>query len=420
MKHLKLIESVFSSDKIFFYKHINLRPAIQKKLYFKLLENDESRNQFYRDDNIEVSWRKYMSIVQYGKHQLRKFSYNSFPLLASKDNELFVLLNSKKHEVFINHALKTVDFSTIHYSQIQHLRRPSIRNASSFLRGNHYDLLVFTESLMQWIEEAKPRKIILIEGNKPEDSIVIEICDKLNIPVYIIQHGWSFTPHLGFRDLGNATFFSWGKSFSDELRPFNPKTKFVDVGHPLLLEQNSNEALKRNCISIFLQAPINIIGTDTFDEVIALGIELAESGWKVLFREHPSWPLNNTIRAKILEAKNTQIINPYSVSLDKQLEKTAFGLTIYSSVGYECLVKEVIPVFLPFNIEIDLKPNLETSGLAIVFKSRESCLDYFLSEHEKRADDLKNFRDNLKSELKRYFVETGEKALKKLNSALND
>lgn len=420
LRHLNRVESDFYSDKTFIYRGLNLRSAIQKKLFFKHLENDESRNQFYSENKFEISWKKSIDTFQIIKHYLKKLSNKPFPYLASKDKGLIVFLTSRKHEVFVSNTLRHTDFQIVKYSHLQHLRRPTLKGVSSFLLCNHYDLLVFTESFFQWIEETNPKKIILIEGNKPEDSLVIEICNKLKIPAYIIQHGWSFTPHLGFRDLGDATFLSWGKKFSSELQPFNQNTKFEEVGHPLLLEENSIEMRNENCISIFLQAPINIIGTDTFNEVISLGIELAENNWKVLFREHPSWPLEKSIKARILESSNTEFIDPYMVSLDQQLQRSSYGLTIYSSVGYECLVKGVIPVFLPFNMEIDLKPNLETSGLALVFNSKKTCLDYFSSKNERRVEDLTAFKNYLKTELKSFFTETGEDAFQKLNSALYD
>ena len=115
--------------------------------------------------------------------------------------------------------------------------------SSNFL-SDFLELLKDFDNNLFRLQRNKPKCIVTLEGNAPQDIIALEVAKKLKVPCYCIQQGWAPLIHNGFRNMNFSEYFVWGKEFKNLLRKHNPNQKFFITGSPFLSASNSRKYSK--------------------------------------------------------------------------------------------------------------------------------------------------------------------------------
>ncbi|MCB0450460.1 MAG: hypothetical protein KDC97_10115 [Confluentibacter sp.] len=161
-----------------------------------------------------------------------------------------------------------------------------------------YHLFYNLEMLLKIIE---PKSIIILEGfNVVEYNILAVIGKAQKIKTVCVQHGWPGILYSGFHNMQFDYFLSWGKSFTNLLKPNNPDPKFITVGYPYSVPLKVQE---KNSISFFFQGPYFVSTSAVIEEMISFAIFCATTfpEFDILLREHPT----STIRTKRMDLLNS-------------------------------------------------------------------------------------------------------------------
>lgn len=416
----------FENDntEVWLYNGFNLRPAVEKKLYFKLIDQRELRKTFASTGQIDI--QNYLSDKTTNnsavRHNLRKLrSAFDRSQIVNRLGKTIALVSSQKHKSYCLEAVLVDELEVLLFDDlILAYEKKSIPNkaaSSNVLFKYHYDLLVYFEILQAFINDCHSSTVVFIEGNTPQDYIGSIISKSLNKRSVCLQFGWAFNVHLGFQNLVFDSFLSWGRPFSQLLSIHSSDTEFIDVGHPTL--RISDKDRNDNCISFICQAPFRWIGLDTFNSFID-SIELtAKQGWQILVRAHPSWPLDAKVIDQLQAFDNVKIVDNSTLRLQDQLAESSLAVTVFSSVGFESMITGTIPVFTLFDMTIDLQPKFNIGMNQMIFHSMDAFLKQ-LSELRSRPDLVSNLRNEMIDLSQQMFSATGDEAKKLIASHLND
>ncbi|MEX2597038.1 MAG: hypothetical protein WEC59_08945 [Salibacteraceae bacterium] len=389
-----------ANPEVFRFNKTDLRPAIEKKLYFSHVDDNETLTRYIKTTKIDLN-KKSTLFSTYLRHLVRKvrltFSSLDQPEVYGKTSAPLAITFSRKHVQFLEGLKYDVEFlpDGLITKQMK-VSIPELKNTSRFLITFHYDLLVFFEAMSALLKKKSPSFILLVEGNSHFDCIATLCSKSIGLKSLCIQYGWAFTVHLGFQRMMHDYFLGWGTPFNRVLSPYNECTKFINFGHAYSDTYKGNP-IDRDplCISVLLQAPARWIGEDTFDQFIDTCVSLAQKGFKLLVREHPSWKVSEKHSALLIKEPNVNLINPTQVSLEYQMHKSTFSITIMSSVGFESMLFGVIPIFYQPYMKIDMEPKLENEDFCFVFKEEME-----LSTHIERLISDDNALETLRLKLK--------------------
>jgi len=93
-----------------------------------------------------------------------------------------------------------------------------------------------------WLYESvkilRPSCVIVVEGNAPGDELMNQTCKQLSIPIICLQQGWASIIHNGFRNMSFTKMLTWGEGFSELLQPYNPKQNLVAVGNHIIGQES--------------------------------------------------------------------------------------------------------------------------------------------------------------------------------------
>jgi hypothetical protein len=412
------------NQKCWHYRGENLRPAIEKKLYFQLIDNQNLRSHFLQNGSISI--KEHLASKATRGMSLRHVTRSIRSSIKTKvsivsQSKIVALCTSEKHKAYCQQATQSENIEMSLYSEIvlthESSAIPIKSQASQVLFKQHYDLLVYFEILHAHLNSMLYQTVVFIEGNTPQDYIGSIVAKSLKKKTVCLQFGWAFTVHLSFQNLNYDIFLAWGKPFSSILKDFSPNQIFADVGHPTLKKVASSGV--NGTISFICQAPFRWIGIDTFNTFIETSILMAKLEWNVLIREHPSWPLDEEIKSQLIKQNNIQFIDNSKVSLQEQLANSTFAVTVFSSVGFESIITKTIPIFTLFDMDIDLKPGFTPSLNRLRFRSQKEFLQAFeeFKNHPNKIDDLKHDLSELSETL---FPATGENARKNICAFIND
>lgn len=384
------LDQVFKENRSgFLYRGIDLRTAVEKKIYFKFLSRFNYRSPLtsilpfeIRPDRLHKKDISFWCVRV--KHLLRAFRNYFLKLFYGSTQIEFANIIAHtasakflKYHKSIFHAcgISIQTFSVQQFDGIdlavfreERITTPKLRRVSPYLVKFHYDILVMADFLINSIASCPPEKIIVYEGNTAIDNLLASVAKFFGIPIICIQHGWAFEPHIGFRNLAYDQMLCWGKKFSSILKMHNPETRFLDVGY---FSGNPTEEPK-SAISIILQAPIGQIGQslwNTFLQSVSEVIRQAPTQTFIV-REHPSWPLPQNERS-YFQYQNVRWAHKENLSLDEQLSRSVAMITIYSSVGFESPAFDCIPIFATLGLDIGFKPDLISMGAAVQCKTKE-------------------------------------------------
>jgi hypothetical protein len=246
------------------------------------------------------------------------------------------------------------------------------RPAPPGLRGMP-EIAAWYDEIYETCRRSRPRCVVLVEGNAPQDEVVNRACARLGIPTVCVQHGWSPFVHNGFRNMSYTSMVVWGRGFAELLRPYNPVQSFDVMGHPQVPATAPAAAgrTRRPAAGFFLQAPGRLITSAVWDIFLRLIAEQADAcpGTDVLVREHPTWPLGGVVREALQRRPNVRVIPPDAEPLSGMLSRIDVAVSIYSTVILESIAAGVVPVVVNLTSMPSYHPDVAGAGAGIEVRS---------------------------------------------------
>jgi hypothetical protein len=246
----------------------------------------------------------------------------------------------------------------------------SNRTANNSLEGlpwltEHFDQIYAALAL------ARPRCVIVAEGNAPSDAITSEACRLLSIPIICIQQGWAPFVHNGFRNMCFTKMLVWGKGFADLLQPYNPCQEFVAVGNHVLqhLAESMHELPReaRTGVSFFLQTPGLLLSKTKFLGFLNL-IEwtaVTFPNTPVLVRAHPNYPLPIEFEERFAKCRNIRLMPPKTHQLEDVMAASSVAVAVFSSTILEAICVGVLPIVCNLDSLPRYSPDVEKAGAGI-------------------------------------------------------
>jgi len=274
-------------------------------------------------------------------------------------------------------------------------------------------LVELAEGLLETLSRARPKCVVICEGNSPSNEVLNRLCRLLRIPTVCVQQGWSPIVHSGFRNMSYSVMCLWGKRFEDYLAPFNPEQNFVMCGNHLLPEAPKmvSDERSRN-ICFFAQGVSSLLSEEMIDRFLQLSrsVALAFPDRNVFVREHPSYPVPQSSRKILGEAPNLHFVAARDQPLADMLSNCSLSVAIYSSTILESLASGVLPVIVNLTSLPRYYPDLAAEGLAVEVHTVEDAYDKIVEllrndvEIGRRAQRLAQHRSE-------FFAALGRDAL---------
>lgn len=229
---------------------------------------------------------------------------------------------------------------------IQTSRQTAKHEKCSTALSEHSNLIHLANSLLDTLQNVRPRCVLVAEGNAPQDIITLESAKLLGIPCYCVQQGWAPYVHTGFRNMSYSGMFVWGKRFADMLRPWNPEQIFhVSGSH--VLPYSSAPKEKTPCFGFFLQwAGSPLLNVEAHLDFINLLVWFTQAhpSTQVLVRPHPGHPLPPAIEQLLKKLPNAHVSDPYETTLADTLQQTTVVIGISSTVLLEAMHMDSVPL----------------------------------------------------------------------------
>ncbi|GAB5539363.1 MAG: hypothetical protein Salg2KO_14660 [Salibacteraceae bacterium] len=414
---IEYLDGLESLDaKVFEYNGTSIRSVVEKKLYFKHLKaqiNPSRKPVNYRSYfGEEVHNSTGVKLRLLGRKVKALAIKNEVPAIVGVETMAYV--SSKKHELYLDGILKNerhrvrklsfqpLDGPHLNISKYSSSFQPDQTKSSTYLFENHFDLLVEYELFKKVFAHSSAKSLVFLEGNSPQDNLAALCAKQVGIQTICIQHGWACNIHLAFKNLCVDTFIGWGAKFTDLLKPHSPKTEFLNLGHPHLIQHlEANQRLDRS-ISVIMQGVVGAIDQAAFDAFNASLFTLIDQGWHLLIREHPSHPIGDRLKQE-LKRNGAQIVDK-NLALRDQLQQSQYTYTIHSSVGFEALLSGNVVIFGWYNLNVNFYPEINKDGMAFIIKDQPSLIE-LLEELEsdmgrKRLKVVNCIKDNIED----YFA----------------
>ena len=216
--------------------------------------------------------------------------------------------------------------------------------------------------------------IVMPEGNAPVHEIARVAALGSRVSVLCVQQGWSPVVHPGFRNLRFDNMMVWGDLFAEMLAPHNPLQRFTMTGIPAPLAPAQQRAPDApiGAIGFFLQKGGPAIDEADWTEFLGL------IGWttatypeiKVVVRDHPATSgLDATELGVIGDAPNVEFMNPSTHQLSDALGICDVVVAAYSTTLLEAVSVGAIPLIFGASGMPHYWPDLAAMGAAVEEKS---------------------------------------------------
>ncbi len=433
-----------ANRKAFFYRGSDLRYAVERCMYIHCI-NSKNLQYFYKQkvnnqkksaylklkkyeidifniifdkENYKIKYKCQLSILKKINHLFRTLKFLFFKKKysnAKTKNKIIFNITNIKFVNYIKPILKYLDKdSYLFQTNSNELLASSLKKSFKVIEINHkYKLLkhffapIFLSDFLELLndfdnnisqlEREKPKSIVTLEGNAPQDILALEVAKKLNIPCYCIQQGWAPFIHNGFRNMSFSEYFVWGKEFANLLKRFNPKQEFLVTGSPFIKDSDSNIEIKKlRNISFFLQdiSPlINKIAFQNFFDLIIITAKCFPE-ISIIVKEHPSSILKSNLKIKLLKQKNIIIHPSHSNKLNEILDISDITLSIYSSVILESIAKNKLPIICSFSSLPRYFPFLVENKCAIEVFNKKNAFE-IIKKFIKNPNELQVYRSNI-------------------------
>jgi hypothetical protein len=234
-------------------------------------------------------------------------------------------------------------------------------------------------SFNSFIKRIKPSAVFVIEGDAPYHIAISNSCNALGIKNYCLQWGLihKTAARTRFSSMDFTGFLTWGSFFTDQLKCYNPKQKFVEIGHLNFSFKNA----EGDAIIFLDQGSSNpSIDQSHFQEYHEIILNFARNtDYKIIVRPHPNHDLCEVLRANLLQ-HDVEISN-HKTSLSHDLSHSKVAVSIMSSSLLDALINGIIPVSFrydqleeyPFPLN-QLKIGLESSCPSEIFNFINSIM----------------------------------------------
>jgi hypothetical protein len=216
--------------------------------------------------------------------------------------------------------------------------------------------------------------LVIPEGNAPINEIAALAAAQSGVKTVCIQHGWSPISHPGFRNLHFDDMLVWGDLFAELLSPANPCQRFSVVGTPSSLPMAKEEDAVRPVrgIGFFLQKTGPLIDAADWRAFLDL-IRWAAVTFPdvdIVVRDHPSTEtLDRDERSRIGDLPNLRFMPPASYSLSEALACSDVVVAAYSTTLLEAIAVGAIPLLFGASGMPHYNPDLASMGVALEEKS---------------------------------------------------
>jgi hypothetical protein len=255
---------------------------------------------------------------------------------------------------------------------------------------------------------ARPRCVVVAEGNSPLDVITSEACKQLSIPVLCIQQGWSPYVHSGFRNMSFTKMLVWGRGFVEILKSYNPRQEFVAVGNHILqnvaASMGEQSGKLRKGVSFFLQAPCPLLSNTQFTAFLKL-IEWTARTFPdtpVLVREHPGHPLSVEAKQMLLNSGNVRLLSPATYPLEEMFVASRISVTVFSTTILESIAVGILPIVCNISSLPRYFPDVAAAGAGIEVRTISEAEDAIRRVLEDTAHSDK-FQNGMMNFRKRFF-----------------
>ena len=400
-------ETTENNPNAFIYRDINLQFAIERFLYFDLVDNQRLYQYFYLSEQdqlpnviyvrreiekiilthifklekISVIIRKHPLYFLYeGRKQagfwkrLIQWNLTPSPTISSRLAEILIWISQVKHSRFLNPITEALNqsFAYLLITQREYFLKPYLiqkklpyidtvgLTINSKNVDKNYSLKLFPEvlsycdRLLTVLPILQPKCMVLVEGNLAMDEVTNQVCRFLKIPTVCIQHGWSPIIHNGFRNMSYTKMLVWGQGFADLLHPYNSQQNFILTGNHVLKLASQKSSFKNKLpqqgISFFLQAPIKLASQDAWQKMLKFLSQTISTfpDYPILIREHPSYPLSKQEKESLPHVSNVHFVPSQKYTLIEVLDASCIAVSIFSSTILESIAANVIPIV--FNV----------------------------------------------------------------------
>jgi len=267
------------------------------------------------------------------------------------------------------------------------------------------------------IQIIRPKTMVLVEGNAPQDEVINRICKKVGVKSVTIQQGWSPVVHNGFRNMSYSKMLTWGDGFSELLQPYNPNEQFVSTGNHVI----SLKELKVNKIDnivLFFQVKTRIISNAVWLKFIELAkkIKIKFKEKEIIVREHPVYPFSTDEREYLTEV-GIKFMSAPEYSLEQVLDIADLTISIYSSTILESIGAGVLPIIYNITSFPHYNPDISRLRAGIEVKNDNEIISV-IEKLDKNRNKLLELKEHVKQFQRRFFRAGREKAIANIISQL--
>lgn len=372
-KALKLTRIIIKKNlkDYIFFNTFNFTPALERHLLSYIVENrnylmDKVLNEkdiwkdlvdlYYKRKIIFLLSRKTFYILKTTKVFLKKLS-NFFSIYRSRKNitDTVLIINHPKFlDFFIKNDFLNNNITWLCISNYGAIKKrlPNSEIVIPLIESWGFPsqipvigpLIDLFHDIKNFIVIHKPKLVITIEGDAQFHSLISLICNRNQIKNICLQWGIFYENwrEVAFANMEFTYFLTWGKYFTNQLIPLNPKTKFLEFGYPLKVSTENNNLIKKNKIVCIGESISQHITYDFYCDYINLIIKLKKliPYLEIIYRPHPSHRLrkfeNNLIYNEIFVRNNCNLI--------EELSNSIICLGITSSSLTEALLVNSIPI----------------------------------------------------------------------------
>ena len=272
-----------------------------------------------------------------------------------------------------------------------------------------------------FLRESRPDIVIYCEGDAWNQDVISRVCRKLNIPSACLQWG-AFPyekPRTGLRDLCCNTFITWGPFFSAQLAPYNPSTRFVADGHPIIAPQSAAGIARRVVFLLNTDPNGRVTGLDHYHaEFWRFLLWFAETArdWKIIVRAHPMVAITPEERAALAAHAIVELHEPRHKPLKESLEGADLAVTVSSSSVVEAVAYGAVP-FIINPAPWKFQPNFSQLGAGFECKSTADAITT-MKRLLVTPDEILSSRRELEKIRPQLFAATGEAAMDNIMQTL--
>ncbi len=293
------------------------------------------------------------------------------------------------------------------------------------LREERYGLLEFfatyLNAAMAGLAEIRPAALVVPEGNAPYNELFNRAFHALGLPSVCIQQGWSPIVHTGFRNMSYDRMCVWGAGFAETLAPFNPAQRFVVTGSHVISPRVRTTHRANGAIAFFLQPGGSpLITSQAAKSMLGLAVWAARQfpSREIRVRPHPGGPLSEAEEKCLSLAPNLRIMPASFASMEEVLENCDIAVSIFSTTILEAAAAGVIPLIVNVAGLPHYNPDIARDHAAVEAQDFETARQALSRLCEDRAFSA-GIGARLAGITGRYFARNGMQAMAAMVNEIN-